>query len=109
MRGRCVQSAACGAMAGTVAAALTTPLDVAKTRIMLNERVYGTHRSALEPMTVRQVLADIWHVHGKPVSDNHYAHVQVCAASTLACYRAAYGWVLAALYSSARSSARALG
>jgi hypothetical protein len=33
---------------------------------MLNERVYGTHRGALEPMTVRQVLVDIWRVHGAP-------------------------------------------
>lgn len=31
------QSVFCGALAGTVAGAITTPLDVAKTRIMLAE------------------------------------------------------------------------
>jgi len=33
-----VQGAACGSFAGAVAAALTTPLDVAKTRIMLEAK-----------------------------------------------------------------------
>ncbi|KHN73601.1 S-adenosylmethionine mitochondrial carrier protein [Toxocara canis] len=32
-----LESAACGSIAGSIAAAITTPLDVAKTRIMLNE------------------------------------------------------------------------
>ena len=56
-----LQSASCGAVAGTVAACVTTPLDVAKTRIMLNERVYG---SLADRLTVRQVLADVWRVNG---------------------------------------------
>ena len=33
------QLALCGSVAGSVAAALTTPLDVAKTRIMLHQEV----------------------------------------------------------------------
>ncbi|MFH4983296.1 hypothetical protein AB6A40_010005 [Gnathostoma spinigerum] len=32
-----LQSAACGSLAGSLAGGITTPLDVAKTRIMLNE------------------------------------------------------------------------
>lgn len=32
-----LESAACGSIAGSIAGAVTTPLDVAKTRIMLNE------------------------------------------------------------------------
>lgn len=46
--------AACGAMAGGFAAALTTPLDVAKTRIMLAERFEGKRH------TVRRVLSAIY-------------------------------------------------
>jgi solute carrier family 25 S-adenosylmethionine transporter 26 len=35
------QSAACGSAAGGVAAALTCPLDVVKTRLMLGKDVHG--------------------------------------------------------------------
>ncbi|XP_017480203.1 PREDICTED: S-adenosylmethionine mitochondrial carrier protein homolog [Rhagoletis zephyria] len=42
--------ALCGAMAGGIAAGLTTPLDVAKTRIMLAEQ--GTATRKLNPRTV---------------------------------------------------------
>lgn len=41
-----VAVAVCGAFAGGIAAALTTPLDVAKTRIMLAERVDGRKLNA---------------------------------------------------------------
>lgn len=34
-----LESAACGSVAGIIAGAITTPLDVAKTRIMLNESI----------------------------------------------------------------------
>lgn len=36
-------AAACGSVAGGIAAAITTPLDVAKTRIMLSTRVSQSH------------------------------------------------------------------
>lgn len=45
-----LQVANCGAVAGGIAAAVTTPLDVVKTRIMLAERNQGT---ALK-------YADVW-------------------------------------------------
>lgn len=38
--------AVCGAVAGGIAAAITTPLDVAKTRIMLAERIDGRKHTA---------------------------------------------------------------
>ncbi|XP_055338138.1 S-adenosylmethionine mitochondrial carrier protein-like [Paramacrobiotus metropolitanus] len=49
------QSAVCGSVAGAVAAAATTPLDVAKTRIMLAER-----QSVQARGDVALVLRDIW-------------------------------------------------
>ena len=36
------ESALCGAVGGVIAAAMTTPLDVAKTRIMLSDKQLGT-------------------------------------------------------------------
>ncbi|XP_046389907.1 S-adenosylmethionine mitochondrial carrier protein-like [Ischnura elegans] len=41
------QVAVCGAIAGGVSAALTTPMDVAKTRIMLNTNKNGTNKVSL--------------------------------------------------------------
>lgn len=38
--------AVCGAIAGGIAAAITTPLDVAKTRIMLADRIEGRKHTA---------------------------------------------------------------
>lgn len=46
--------AACGAIAGGIAAAITTPLDVAKTRIMLAEKYEGRRH------TVSRVLRGIY-------------------------------------------------
>lgn len=48
--------AACGAVAGGVAAAVTTPLDVAKTRIMLAERFEGRRHTV--PRVLRSIYAE---------------------------------------------------
>lgn len=46
--------AMCGAVAGGIAAAITTPLDVAKTRIMLAERNQSTR------LTIASVLRSVY-------------------------------------------------
>ncbi|CAG2062426.1 unnamed protein product [Timema podura] len=52
------QGALCGAVAGGISAAVTTPLDVAKTRIMLAERKQGATREDLRILTtLRKVYA----------------------------------------------------
>nr|CAD7455558.1 unnamed protein product [Timema tahoe] len=52
------QGALCGAVAGGISAAVTTPLDVAKTRIMLAERKQGATREDLRILTtLRNVYA----------------------------------------------------
>ncbi len=53
------QSACCGAVAGVIASGITTPLDVAKTRIMLADRLHG-HADG----RILQVLKDVWAVQG---------------------------------------------
>lgn len=55
-----------GSAAGAVAAALTTPLDVAKTRIMLHRRSFGTGAATATPDELRgintRVLPTLVHV-----------------------------------------------
>ncbi|KAI1724219.1 mitochondrial carrier protein [Ditylenchus destructor] len=48
------ESACCGSVAGSIAAAITTPLDVAKTRIMLNRG--KTNKSVIT--VIRQILKE---------------------------------------------------
>ncbi|VDK30960.1 unnamed protein product [Gongylonema pulchrum] len=50
------ESAACGSLAGCFAAALTTPLDVAKTRIMLNENS--------KPPGILSTVVKVWNTSG---------------------------------------------
>ncbi|KFD66541.1 hypothetical protein M514_01538 [Trichuris suis] len=52
------QSATCGSLAGAIAGALTTPLDMAKTRVMLSNKVQGQSDGVIS------VLADAWRHHG---------------------------------------------
>lgn len=62
-----LQAAVSGSMAGAVAAALTTPLDVIKTRIMLSKahgdggapRIFATLQSVLQQRGVRGLFAGI--------------------------------------------------
>lgn len=49
------QGAMCGSAAGAIAGAIMTPLDVAKTRIMLAERNSGAHK-----LNIRPVLASVY-------------------------------------------------
>ncbi|VDK53339.1 unnamed protein product [Anisakis simplex] len=49
-----LESAACGSISGSIAAAITTPLDVAKTRIMLHE---GCKRIGILP-TLRTIATE---------------------------------------------------
>lgn len=53
-----VAVAVCGAIAGGIAAAVTTPLDVAKTRIMLAERNQSTR------LTITSVLRSVYRDRG---------------------------------------------
>ncbi|XP_022119719.2 S-adenosylmethionine mitochondrial carrier protein [Pieris rapae] len=53
------QSALCGSLAGGFAAAATTPLDLAKTRIMLAENYAETRKLRIKP-----VLSEIYSVNG---------------------------------------------
>ncbi len=53
------QSSLCGAVAGALSAGVTTPLDVAKTRIMLAE-----HGSNTAKGNIPQVLMEIWRTEG---------------------------------------------
>ncbi|XP_071947985.1 mitochondrial S-adenosylmethionine carrier protein-like isoform X1 [Antedon mediterranea] len=53
------QSALCGATAGGISAAITTPLDVAKTRIMLAEQGSKTADG-----NIFYVIQDVWHTNG---------------------------------------------
>lgn len=46
-------SALCGAVAGGIAAAATTPLDVAKTRIMLADTTAGANQTSFGPVLLR--------------------------------------------------------
>lgn len=55
------QAAVCGAVAGGIAGGLTTPLDVAKTRIILAERT-----SHLAAGNMYAALKTVWHEKGLP-------------------------------------------
>uniref|UniRef100_A0A673TNC2 Mitochondrial S-adenosylmethionine carrier protein n=1 Tax=Suricata suricatta TaxID=37032 RepID=A0A673TNC2_SURSU len=57
----CWQSAVCGAFAGGFAAVVTTPLDVAKTRIMLAKAGSSTASG-----NVLSALHGVWRTHGLP-------------------------------------------
>ncbi|CAD1479395.1 unnamed protein product [Heterotrigona itama] len=52
---RPIESATCGAIAGSISATLTTPLDVAKTRIMLSHR-----NESASKLKVPYVLKDVY-------------------------------------------------
>ena len=52
-----VQAAACGSFSGAIAAGLTTPLDVIKTRLMLGKDQHGVHyKNAVD--VVRKTMAE---------------------------------------------------
>lgn len=55
------QAAVCGAISGGIAGGLTTPLDVAKTRIILAERT-----SHLASGSMHSALKTVWHEKGLP-------------------------------------------
>uniref|UniRef100_A0A131YSH3 Solute carrier family 25 member 26 n=1 Tax=Rhipicephalus appendiculatus TaxID=34631 RepID=A0A131YSH3_RHIAP len=55
------QAAVCGAISGGIAGGLTTPLDVAKTRIILAERT-----SHLASGSMHAALKTVWHEKGLP-------------------------------------------
>ncbi|CDW57758.1 S adenosylmethionine mitochondrial carrier [Trichuris trichiura] len=52
------QSATCGSLAGAIAGALTTPLDMAKTRVMLSNKIQGQSNGVIS------VLVDAWRHQG---------------------------------------------
>lgn len=54
------EGAICGAFAGSIAAAITTPLDVAKTRIMLSSR----KSENLTELKVSRVLLSVYRAKG---------------------------------------------
>ncbi|XP_065217392.1 mitochondrial S-adenosylmethionine carrier protein [Planococcus citri] len=56
-----VEVAVCGAVAGGVAAALTTPLDVVKTQIMLSENVSARHTTS---PSISSFMRSIYRQHG---------------------------------------------
>jgi len=60
------QGAACGSLAGAVAAAVTTPLDVVKTRLMLNAKnasgqLYSGTLSTLQTIVREEGYAALFH------------------------------------------------
>lgn len=57
--------AACGALAGAFAAALTTPLDVVKTRVMLAEHSSSTAQQLSRRRTrIHDILTEIYRERG---------------------------------------------